>query len=106
MTKTLFLDINVQNGTTGVLVGLVYSSTDAHPIRVNASTIAIGPISSYLKMPMSGQRYLCSQLPLMSGKGFSEHKSQSMTIAGGVVLDMNCRHFAANGTYVAITSKS
>jgi len=143
VTKNLFLDINVINGTTGVLVGLVYSSTDAHPIRVNASkqqaavlqpqlpiamiqvdekfwkpefnnliqdlpgypprTIAIGPISSYLKMPMSGQRYLRSQLPLMSGKGFSEHKSQSMTIAGGVVLDMNCRHFAANGTYVAIT---
>lgn len=142
VTTNLFLDINVVNGTTGVLVGLVFSADDPHPIRVHATrhqaatlqpqipialicvdehfwkpefsrlirpiegypprTIAIEALSSYLKLPNSGTRYLRSQLPLMSAQAFSQHKSQSMTIPA-VVVDMSGRHFAANGTYVAIT---
>jgi len=37
VTKNLFLDINVVNGTTGVLVGLLYSLVDVHPIRINST---------------------------------------------------------------------
>lgn len=37
VTKNLFLDINVVNGTTVLLVGLLYSLVDVHPIRINST---------------------------------------------------------------------
>lgn len=65
-------------------------------------TIAINAISSWITLPLCGMRYIRAQLPLMSANAFSEFKSQSMTLPW-VAVEMKCKHFAANGTYVALT---